>query len=161
MSPKEKYLHGYTKKEQKRLYEQARFAENIVYSDIDLSSASELLEVGSGVGAQTEILLRRFPSLHLTGIDYNANQVAQARAAVLGRPQRVEDVLDGEGCKVHNPPLRPGGVSSRDAVEDARKFLGQRSAFKGANELLIRRPGDPAGGVVCEQRAQRVGELVD
>ena len=30
-----------------------------------------LLEVGSGVGAQTEILLRRFPDLHVTCVDLN------------------------------------------------------------------------------------------
>jgi ubiquinone/menaquinone biosynthesis C-methylase UbiE len=79
MSTKEKYLHGYSQKEQKRLYEQARFLENIVYSEIDFSSITELLEVGGGVGAQTEILLRRFPSLRLTSIDYNADQIKQAK----------------------------------------------------------------------------------
>ena len=35
-------------------------AESTVFHDIDLSGAKRLLEVGSGVGAQTEILLRRF-----------------------------------------------------------------------------------------------------
>src|SRR5262245_59105735 len=79
MALKNKYLHGYSQKEQKRLYEQARFLESIVYSDIDFSSVTQLLEVGSGVGAQTEILLRRFPSMHLTGIDFNADQIRQAR----------------------------------------------------------------------------------
>ncbi len=43
-----------------------------------------MLEVGSGVGAQTEILLRRFPELHATCVDLNGAQVAAARAN-LGR----------------------------------------------------------------------------
>lgn len=78
MYSKNKYLHGYTSKEQKRLYEQAKFLESIVFSEIDFSSVKNLLEVGSGVGAQSEILLRRFPSLFLTGVDYNDAQIKQA-----------------------------------------------------------------------------------
>ncbi|OKL39144.1 class I SAM-dependent methyltransferase [Pontibacter flavimaris] len=77
-SSEEKYLHGYTPEEQQRLYKQARFMEHKIYSDIDLSTVTRLLEVGCGVGAQSEILLRRFPHLFLTGIDYAEKQIAQA-----------------------------------------------------------------------------------
>lgn len=38
----------------------------------------KLLEVGSGVGAQTEILLRHFPELHVTGVEINDEQLAEA-----------------------------------------------------------------------------------
>ena len=72
------YLHGFTSTEQKRLRKQARFFENHIYSKIDLSSVTNLLEVGCGVGAQSEILLRRFPDLHLTGIDFSKEQIGQA-----------------------------------------------------------------------------------
>ncbi|WP_266204108.1 class I SAM-dependent methyltransferase [Pontibacter kalidii] len=78
-SSEEKYLHGYSQEEQTRLYKQARFMENKIYSDIDFSTVTKLLEVGCGVGAQSEILLRRFPHLHLTGIDYSEKQIAQAQ----------------------------------------------------------------------------------
>lgn len=74
----EKYLHGYSTEEQKRLYKQARFMENKIYSDIDFSMVNNLLEVGCGVGAQSEILLRRFPHLFLTGLDYSEKQIEQA-----------------------------------------------------------------------------------
>ena len=37
-----------------------------------------VLEVGCGVGAQTEILLRHFPLLHVTGVDRNAANLQQA-----------------------------------------------------------------------------------
>ena len=77
-SSEEKYLHGYSPEEQQRLYKQARFMETKIYSDIDFSTVTKLLEVGCGVGAQSEILLRRFPHLHLTGIDYSERQVTQA-----------------------------------------------------------------------------------
>ena len=75
----EKYLHGYSSEEQQRLYKQARFMENKIYSDIDLSTVTKLLEVGCGVGAQSEILLRRFPNLFLTGLDYSEKQIEQAK----------------------------------------------------------------------------------
>lgn len=45
-----------------------------------------MLEVGSGVGAQTEILLRRFPELHATCIDFNDAQIAAARGNLGGMP---------------------------------------------------------------------------
>jgi ubiquinone/menaquinone biosynthesis C-methylase UbiE len=75
----EKYLHGYSTDEQQRLYKQANFIENKIYSDIDFSAVTNLLEVGCGVGAQSEILLRRFPHLFLTGIDYAEKQIEQAQ----------------------------------------------------------------------------------
>lgn len=74
------YLHGFSELEQSRLKKQARFAEQSVYQDIDLSDVKNLLEVGCGVGAQSEIILRRFPDLFLTGIDLNTKQLQTAKA---------------------------------------------------------------------------------
>jgi ubiquinone/menaquinone biosynthesis C-methylase UbiE len=72
------YLHGFSDHEQARLYKQARFLEHKVYQDIDLAQCKSLLEVGSGVGAQTEILLERFPHLKIDCIDSSQKQVARA-----------------------------------------------------------------------------------
>lgn len=72
------YLHGFSESEQLRLREQAKFAEFAVYQDVDFSESQNILEVGCGVGAQSEILLRRFPNLNLTGIDANSNQLSAA-----------------------------------------------------------------------------------
>jgi len=77
--PKLEYLHGFTKTEQDRLYRQARFLEPYVFGDIELKGAQNLLEIGCGVGAQTEILLERFPHLHITGIDLSKAQLKRAR----------------------------------------------------------------------------------
>ncbi len=74
------YLHGFSEQEQQRLRKQAEFAEHFVYQNIDLSRTHHLLEVGSGVGAQSEILLRRFPKLKLTGIELNDKQLAAAKS---------------------------------------------------------------------------------
>lgn len=73
------YLHGFSEDEQARLWRQAEFAEHTVYRNVDLSHVKNLLEVGCGVGAQSSILLRRFPKLKLTGIDLSAKQVATAQ----------------------------------------------------------------------------------
>ncbi|QDH69261.1 class I SAM-dependent methyltransferase [Marilutibacter alkalisoli] len=72
------YLHGFSPTEQARLVKQARLAESTIFHNIDYGSARRLLEVGSGVGAQTEILLRRFPELHITCVDLNESQLAAA-----------------------------------------------------------------------------------
>lgn len=73
------YIHGYSKKEQDRLRQQARFLESSVYAEVDFSSCRDVVEIGCGVGAQTEILLERFPGIRVHGIDASAKQVAAAR----------------------------------------------------------------------------------
>jgi ubiquinone/menaquinone biosynthesis C-methylase UbiE len=74
-----KYIHGYREEEQERLREQALVIERPIYDFIDFSEVKELLEIGSGVGAQTEILLRRFPHLSITGVEYESRQIAKAK----------------------------------------------------------------------------------
>lgn len=80
------YLHGFTAKEQARLYHQARFMEHRVHEGLPLHRAKRLLEVGCGVGAQTEILLRRFPALHVTGIDAAKPNLARAKEHLRKQP---------------------------------------------------------------------------
>ena len=72
------YIHGFSADEQSRLIRQARMFETSLFGNIDYGGATRLLEVGCGVGAQTEILLRRFPQLHVTGVDLSAAQLAAA-----------------------------------------------------------------------------------
>lgn len=80
------YLHGFSELEQNRLRKQARFAEQLIYRDIDFAESRNLLEVGCGVGAQSEILLRRFPELKLTGIDRSEAQLHAANHYLSGTP---------------------------------------------------------------------------
>ena len=76
------YLHGFSPVEQERLRRQARFAEHTIYQNVNFSSNKKILEVGCGVGAQSEILLRRFPDLHLTGIDLSDKQLTAAKSSL-------------------------------------------------------------------------------
>ncbi len=80
------YLHGFSATEQARLVKQARLAEATIFHDIDYSGARRLLEVGSGVGAQTEILLRRFPELHVSCVDLSEPQLGAASANLGAMP---------------------------------------------------------------------------
>ena len=80
------YLHGFSSVEQARLLKQARLAESVLFHDIDYTGLKRLIEVGSGVGAQTEILLRRFPDLHVTCVDLNAAQLDAARGHLGAMP---------------------------------------------------------------------------
>ncbi|AAQ61060.1 class I SAM-dependent methyltransferase [Chromobacterium violaceum] len=80
------YIHGFSAAEQARLVRQARFSEAMVYRDVDFSGVQKLLEVGCGVGAQTEILLRRFPDVGITGLDFSQRQLAVARQRLQGSP---------------------------------------------------------------------------
>jgi ubiquinone/menaquinone biosynthesis C-methylase UbiE len=79
------YLHGYSPSEQQRLFSQADFLENYIFEKVDYSDTETLIEIGCGVGAQTEVLLRRFPQLHITAIDYSPTQI-QTATRRLSRP---------------------------------------------------------------------------
>lgn len=87
------YLHGFSEVEQARLIKQAQIAESTIFHDIEYSGARRLLEVGSGVGAQTEILLRRFPQLHATCVDLSVAQLGAAAHRLGGMPWLVDRYL--------------------------------------------------------------------
>ena len=76
------YIHGFTKGEQDRLFEQARVHEDAIFSTIDLSASKHILEIGAGVGAQTQILLERFPQSKIQCVDASPEQVARAKQAL-------------------------------------------------------------------------------
>ncbi len=92
------YLHGYSSGEQQRLVDQSLYLEPWIYPTIDFSTAVRVVEVGCGVGAQLAILARRFPHLHLTGIDRSEAQLAKARillARELGAGRVALALADG------------------------------------------------------------------
>ncbi|MCF2149122.1 class I SAM-dependent methyltransferase [Desmonostoc muscorum LEGE 12446] len=73
-----KYIHGYTKDEQDRLIRQSNFLEPYIYSNVDFSNCHHIIEVGCGVGAQIEALLKRWPDLKITGVDISQAQISRA-----------------------------------------------------------------------------------
>lgn len=75
------YIHGFTKTEQDRLFQQARVHEEIIFSNIDFKNCDSIIEVGCGVGAQTKILVERFPHLNIECIDASEDQITRAQLA--------------------------------------------------------------------------------
>lgn len=73
------YLHGYQDKEQARLLEQSGILAPLIYEKIDFSGCHHILELGSGVGAQTKILLDLFPNLQITCVDIEQKQLMKAK----------------------------------------------------------------------------------
>ena len=99
------YLHGYSDAERERLHRQARFLEPMVHDRLPFRRRHRLLEVGSGVGAQTEILLRHFPDLQITGVEINDEQIAEARRYLATVPWATDryTITKGDATRLEFP----------------------------------------------------------
>ncbi|GAA0877589.1 hypothetical protein GCM10009119_05570 [Algoriphagus jejuensis] len=84
-----KYLHGYDSREQQRLIDQAGFLAPLIFPSVDFFGCKKLLEIGSGVGAQTAVLLGLFPDLQITSVDFSETQLAKAAENLKGFSDRV------------------------------------------------------------------------
>ncbi len=73
------YIHGFDPGEQERLRAQARYLEPMVFEGVAYPKGARIIEAGCGVGAQTEILLRRFPDARIDAFDLSPEQIAVAR----------------------------------------------------------------------------------
>jgi ubiquinone/menaquinone biosynthesis C-methylase UbiE len=104
-TPATGYLHGYSEKERERLHHQARFLEPMVHDRLPFRRRRRLLEVGSGVGAQTEILLRHFPELHVTGVEINDAQIADAHRYLATVPWATDryEIIKGDVTRLSFP----------------------------------------------------------
>jgi SAM-dependent methyltransferase len=98
--PMADYVHGFDPEEQLRLQAQAGILAPMVYRELNFSGCQNLLEVGCGVGAQTRILLEKFPQLRITCVDSSAVQLAQARINLAPFGDRVRFV-EQDGCSLH------------------------------------------------------------
>ena len=76
------YIHGFNEIEQARLVSQAAVLEDKIFKNIDFKGATKILEIGSGVGAQTEILLKRYPEAHITGVELSEVQLNTAKSYI-------------------------------------------------------------------------------
>ncbi len=119
------YIHGFSEREQERLAQQARFGEHLIYRDVDFYKLKSVLEVGCGIGAQTEILLRRFPETNYTCIDLNDRQLEVAKLRLKNEPRVTIQKMDAANmqfdsntfdgaflCWILEHVPRPGNVLS-------------------------------------------------
>lgn len=71
------YVHGYDKHATARLREQANTLADKLHYDTRYSKGLKVLEVGCGVGAQTEFLLKHSPTAEFTCIDIDPYSISQ------------------------------------------------------------------------------------
>lgn len=134
------YIHGFTKDEQDRLYQQARVHEDLIFSKIDFSQCRNLIEIGSGVGAQTQILLERYPQAKINCIDASSAQIQRAQ-------------------ETHRDAVKEGRVEMR--VGDALQLPFEENAFDGAFICwLLEHVQDPVGVLREANRVLKSGGVI-
>lgn len=79
---KKAYVHGYDRRENIRLQDQASTLVELLHSDTFYPAGSRVLEAGCGVGAQTVTLAKNSPGALITSIDISATSVEEARRKV-------------------------------------------------------------------------------
>jgi ubiquinone/menaquinone biosynthesis C-methylase UbiE len=82
----EKYVHGYSEIENVRLADQANTLNELLHHDSIFPKGSSVLEIGCGIGAQTEILCKKNPDVHFTSADISLQSVllAESRCKACG-----------------------------------------------------------------------------
>ncbi len=75
----ERYVHGYDRRENRRLQDQAGTLVELLHSDTAYPRGSTVLEAGCGVGAQTLALAQRSRGARITSVDVSAESIAEAR----------------------------------------------------------------------------------
>ncbi len=73
-----KYVHGYSERENLRLFDQANTLTDLLHWDTIYPVGSKILEAGCGVGAQTLILAKKSPDAKFTSIDISQDSVNKA-----------------------------------------------------------------------------------
>ncbi|MEM9835440.1 MAG: methyltransferase domain-containing protein [Bacteroidota bacterium] len=74
-----KYIHGYSDREAQRLQDQASTVAEMLHYDSRWEAGATILEVGCGVGAQTEIIATANPDAHFFSIDIAEKSLALAQ----------------------------------------------------------------------------------
>ena len=98
-----------------------------------------------GVGAQTEILLRHFPELHVTGVEINDAQIAEARRFLATVPWATGryDIVKGDATRLDFQPESFDGAFLcwiLEHVSDPARVLGE-----------VRRVLSPGAPIVCNE----------
>jgi SAM-dependent methyltransferase len=78
------YVHGYSSREARRLFDQASSLAELLHWDTVFAANSHVLEVGCGVGAQTITIACNSPQARFRCIDLAADSLAAARDRTAG-----------------------------------------------------------------------------
>jgi ubiquinone/menaquinone biosynthesis C-methylase UbiE len=84
------YVHGYSERENSRLYDQAGTLSELLHGDTLYPAGSHVLEAGCGAGAQTVILSRKSPGATFTSVDISPASLAAAQSLIAR--EKIENV---------------------------------------------------------------------
>lgn len=163
------YVHGHGVREHQRLQDQAGALVELVHGGIAYSSASDVLEVGCGVGAQTCTLAARSPGARFTSIDVSAESLRRAservraagvrnvelrQADVMALPFRAGSFDHAFVCFVLEHLTDPVGALT--ALRRVLRPGGTITVVEGDHGLTAFHPDDPAGraAIDCQVRLQ-------
>lgn len=99
------YVHGYSDRETRRLEEQSLILEELLHNGTMYPPGSRVLEVGCGVGAQTIILLRRNPGIHLVSMDVSVESINRASKSI---EEAGFSNVDFRHADIFHPPFQTG-----------------------------------------------------
>ena len=77
----DRYVHGYSDQEAKRLFDQASTMSELLHQDTMYPAGSRVLEAGCGTGAQTLFLAKNSPRARIVSIDVSMDSLNEARNA--------------------------------------------------------------------------------
>jgi len=77
-----RYVHGYSEAESKRLNDQAKTMSELLHYDSVWENGSLILEVGCGVGAQTKIISLKNPKAEFVAIDLSEKSLIKAQETI-------------------------------------------------------------------------------
>lgn len=100
-----RYVHGYSRQEDQRLFAQADTLTELLHGDTFYPRGSEVLEAGCGVGAQTVILARKSPQARFLSIDVSDDSLARAKAAA---DEAGLDNVRFQKADIYNLPFTDG-----------------------------------------------------
>lgn len=78
----EKYIHGFSQQETRRLYDQASSIEQFLHWDSTWPKGSLILEAGCGVGAQTKFIAPKNPDSNFIAVDLSEKSLKQAASSI-------------------------------------------------------------------------------
>lgn len=76
------YVHGYTQYEEQRLANQAASVSDALHYDTHWPAGGRILELGCGIGAQTEIIATRNPNCQFVAIDISESSLLAAQERI-------------------------------------------------------------------------------
>jgi SAM-dependent methyltransferase len=90
------YVHGYSARENQRLYDQSITLGSLLHHDTLFPAGSRVLECGCGTGAQTVFLAASSPEARIVSMDLAPSAAARARERVAGEGRSNVAFLAGD-----------------------------------------------------------------